>query len=544
MLLNRPTVALLIIAILLPSAYWILHDYRVWPWDQALYGEVTLDIFRTFSEGVVSGIGSMLTSLNFKPPGLVWLAQPFVFLEPLLGRMEPSLLFAVLLSHGILLAALYYISINISKNNAVTAISSVVFIASTPIFIGLSHQFFVEPFQSAVVALSYGLLIAAERLPFFRVLSYFIILVSLSVLVKTTTFIYNGLPLFIVFIQLLGNRGSWKKPVLSKIDISYIAVSIVLFSLTMAWYFVNAETMFEHVKNSSLGSVALDYGSEDAFFNKMIFWLKSIGSALFSMPLLLWAFVAVLLIGGGRGISKKLVAGNWGGTSGESRVSVFLVGSAAAHVFLVLIVLSLQINEETRLLEPILTPVFILVAYSLTQLGSVVVPALFAGLSMLQWGGVHGQVLKMDLGVRSYFPWVVVMDESREKYQMLSEVVDITCSEENKNEYAIIGVEYSWLNHNSAGFFSAKNALNSGYRCKYTSLGYAADDVDLVMERFHSFAPEFFISMQPSAMVRPLNYLNKVSIPVFHLIDKSPLWRRIDSVSPDLVVFKSKAGLE
>jgi len=530
------------ILLLIPSVYWILNDNRVWPWDQALYGEITLDIFRAYGQGFVPGMEAMITAVSFKPPALMWVSQPFVFLELLTKRMEPALLFSILVAHGVLLVALYHIAVEAygDSRGRILALAPVVFLASTPVFIGLSHQFFVEPLQTAIVALSYWLLAVSRRISRIRVLGHFVLLASLSLAVKTTTFLYNGLPLLLIFIYLLkdkreflGRSYSWK-------EIGYLAFAMMIFLVTASWYWVNAEAMLEHVRNSALGSVALHYGSDSPFFTKVVFWAKSAVSALFVYPLLMWVFVLVLAAGVWKyffGKRRQLHRLGNDEVNGHHR---YLVPTAAAHVMLVVTVLSLQINEETRFLEPALPAVFIVLAYAMARLHGRLVPALFAMLSLLQWGAVHGQLVGQEFDIRTDFPWAVPLVADRKEYGMLSEVVDVTCKEDSKNRISIIGVEYSWLNHNSANFFSAKKALDSGYKCAYTSLGYAAADIERAVERFRSFMPKYFVSVYPSKM-EPPNYLNKLSEPFFYLIKRSPSWEVIKTIGGRLVVFRSRA---
>jgi len=68
--------------LLIPSLIWIARDHRVWPWDQAYYGMLTLKIGHAFHGGPIAWLRAFLEVPDSRAPLLVWLAQ---ITQPLAG---------------------------------------------------------------------------------------------------------------------------------------------------------------------------------------------------------------------------------------------------------------------------------------------------------------------------------------------------------------------------------------------------------------------------------------------------------------------------
>src|SRR5215471_4431302 len=88
---------------LFPSLVWILEDRRIWPWDQAWYGEVSVDLWYWLGHSFRQWSSSMVECLPLKPPGIVWLGQLFVPFSGLFGSTESTLLFSILITQFSLL---------------------------------------------------------------------------------------------------------------------------------------------------------------------------------------------------------------------------------------------------------------------------------------------------------------------------------------------------------------------------------------------------------------------------------------------------------
>src|ERR1700692_1364353 len=87
----------LICLLLAPSLVWIFKDHQVWPWDQAWYGEVSVNLWFSLTHSLTDWARTMIDGLNSKPPGIVWLGQFFVPLR-ILGSVEDALLLSIMLT--------------------------------------------------------------------------------------------------------------------------------------------------------------------------------------------------------------------------------------------------------------------------------------------------------------------------------------------------------------------------------------------------------------------------------------------------------------
>src|SRR6266545_2399673 len=70
---------------LAPSVLWIALDEHVWPWDQAWYGQVTVELYYTLREDPGEWLPAMVHAFGIKAPGTAWLGQWFVPLGALFG---------------------------------------------------------------------------------------------------------------------------------------------------------------------------------------------------------------------------------------------------------------------------------------------------------------------------------------------------------------------------------------------------------------------------------------------------------------------------
>src|SRR4051794_10892475 len=91
-----PPVVLVIPLLLLPSVVWMARDHTVWPWDQAWYAQVSVQSWYWMQHSLRHWIETMLTGINAKPPGSVWLGVLFVPLRHVAGSVETALLLSIL----------------------------------------------------------------------------------------------------------------------------------------------------------------------------------------------------------------------------------------------------------------------------------------------------------------------------------------------------------------------------------------------------------------------------------------------------------------
>ena len=95
---------------------------------------------------------TMADGMYMKPPGIVWIGQFFVPLKAIFGSVEAALLFSIVLTQFVLLILIFRIGEELSPHSRSVAAAGVVLAAGAQLFVGLTHQFFVEPLQAVAVA--------------------------------------------------------------------------------------------------------------------------------------------------------------------------------------------------------------------------------------------------------------------------------------------------------------------------------------------------------------------------------------------------------
>src|SRR5579872_7302340 len=184
----------LIAVLLAPSLVWIGLDHTVWPWDQAWYGEVAVDLWFLLSHSLHQWCVLMGTGLYMKPPGVVWIGQFFVPLGQLLGSVEAGLLLSVLLTQFILLLLIFRMGQLMAPDSRLVAVAGAVFAASGQLFVGLSHQLFPEPLQALSVAWVFVIVLKSAYWPKPRIALHLTGALILGVLAKATTPLYFLIP--------------------------------------------------------------------------------------------------------------------------------------------------------------------------------------------------------------------------------------------------------------------------------------------------------------------------------------------------------------
>ena len=118
---------LMIAALLTPSFIWTSRDHSVWPWDQAWYGEVSVDLWFWLGHSLVRWWGEMIKGLYLKPPGIVWLGQFFVPFRGMFGSVEAALLFSILLTQFVVLVLLFKIGRRMAPQSRLIPVVGVLF---------------------------------------------------------------------------------------------------------------------------------------------------------------------------------------------------------------------------------------------------------------------------------------------------------------------------------------------------------------------------------------------------------------------------------
>ena len=521
---------LLATVLLAPSFLWIAEDHRVWPWDQALYAEGSVDSWHWLTHSLVKWVHPPPDWLSFKPPAIVWIGQFFVPLNHLFGSVEMSLLVSIVLAQLVLLLILFKIGSILSQESRLIAVSGVLFAGGAQLFVGLSHQFFVEPLQAVAVAWAFLVALKAPEWPKSRTLLHLAANLAFGLLVKASTPAYCWLPWIYCLLILLRKPSDipffseWKSR-------SFRAFSIVTCAsvlLCILWYSRHLSAVWQHVRDSSSGQVALDYGARDTIFHKLGIWIPIVGQSFFS-PYLGWACLIALGVAAvsvsRRGLSR------WKQAFRLPPIMVLSIVQIAS----LLLLFSINIGVDSRYVYamlPCLAIVFMKICAALPRKAIVAMLLLCS----VRWAVVNHASFASGMEIENQLDWLYQPHRDHTDFDELTRVVHLTSNPADRNN--MVAVEYPWLNANSAGFFAAKDRLITGVRSAYISVGYGQKDLDAAMRRIEDFRVSHIITVARDSQDSSPNFLNLVSRAVLERIERDDRFTRLPMVSKNgILVF-------
>ncbi|HEX8168891.1 MAG TPA: hypothetical protein VF601_24270 [Beijerinckiaceae bacterium] len=535
---TTPTLSAVIAALLFPSVIWIFKEQMVWPWDQAWYAEVALGLAHAAGEGPVAWLQAMLHLPSFKAPLLQWLAQASTGLAGMLGSYERSFLLLNVALNAATLALVFSAVLRL-HGSLLAGLAAVLLCGGASLFIAMTHQFVVEPLQALTIAGLMRLSLEAGRLPTMRLTAATAIWVALAILAKTTSvgFIAPFL-VYIVLVRLIESRGpvpaaGWRDRMLAGIA----ALTVVA---AVTWYAVNWSNVLAHIRNATVSDVALHYGSIGTLGSKLRFWSTSLLHAVTPWPFLGYATALVVAAALGIGVVRtlRMPIPAWFSALAASGTlfALCLFGTVAAG----LLSYASQINEETRFLTPMIPLIAVLVGWSLSTVRqewlAAMAVVLFAGNTVAGHLHAHGAISLSPFNS----PWLKPYQVEPASVRRLEQAVRLSCDPKPPRRFTIVGVEKLDFNANSAAFFSEKQKGVLGYRCAYTSLGYAERDLDRAVKRLQELA-DYFVTLPTGEIPDdPKDFLNQVSKPMAEWIANSPDWERITDPAAPAQVFRRR----
>ena len=170
---------LIVMALLLPSLVWIITDRNVWGWDPALYGQVSVDLWCSLAEGS-HWRKAMLNAFAVKSPGIAWFGQFWVPLGNYIGSIETGLLLSVLMTQFATLLLISSVIRKLFPKRGALSVLGILICVSAPLFVALTHQYFVEPLQMFAVAYFYWLAARSFELNRLSITTHLLIAISLG----------------------------------------------------------------------------------------------------------------------------------------------------------------------------------------------------------------------------------------------------------------------------------------------------------------------------------------------------------------------------
>jgi hypothetical protein len=525
---------------LFPTLYWIWFDHSVWPWDQAWYGEVSTDLWLTLSYNPRQWVGDMLRAFGIKAPGIGWVGQLFAPIGSLANSPEFGLLLLILAAQFITLALCHQIGREFFPDSYGMPLLGALFMASCPLFIGMGRQYFVDALQLLSVSYFYWIATFAQRFSRVQILGHLSLAAGAAALIKVSSPLYCLFPgllaVYYLFVSpnwfALGSRRRFTA------QICLILGGVSLTAAALAWYARNFAAVYAFMKSTSSGEVALHYGREAAFLNKMGFWLASFQKSFFLPEVLVAITLLVLVIVILPAARRQAIIDRI-----RYRNLRILSGLATLQFFGVLVVFSLNINEESRYMLPLLPSVVIVGYWGARHANRRLLCVGLSFILLYQWGLVNLQSLGLTPPSPRMSHWVLPLNPDKQTMIELEKLVAYTCHSKTGNRYSVVGVELPWLNANTLSFYAAKARLKErAPRCKYTSLGYAAKDMDVSWTRICALDPAYFISLEETAQPTPPDFHNQLSVPMLQRIRADKEWIQVPFKSHfGIVVFQKVA---
>jgi hypothetical protein len=515
---------------------WVCLDRSVWPWDQAWYGEVTVDLYHLLAHDRGQWFQGLLGVLGSKAPGIAWVGQLFVPLGERLGSVDLGLHLSVLVTQFLTLLLIYAAGRELcGRSGRLVPLAGCVLVGTTPLFVAMSHQYLVEPQQTLAVAWVYCLALFGRRWPRPRLLAHLFAAGTLALLAKMSSPLYCLLPGLMAVVHLfLPRRGAGRSSRLSLcLQALELVAGLAFLLLTAAWYYKNFRQVYTHSYQSAVGEVALQYGTIGTFGSKAKFWWAAVQNGLFT-PLLCSVTVFLILAAVVSRFGRFRREGVWQ----SFRTADWLALFAFVHLAGVFVSCCLSINEETRYLAPCLPAMALLLMWGLTQL-----PGRAVGIVLVLLGVAQGvEVHAITLGYRdnTYNRWLRAAERDPTHAAEVEQLVARTSAgEEGANHVHVVGVELPWFNANSFNYYAAKNRLGTGKRAYYTSLGYAQTDTEKALAWMESCRSVYFISLEPTRQPQPPDFLNQVALPVLRRISQDEKYTPLSIPSTcGVVVFK------
>jgi hypothetical protein len=496
---------------LIPSLYWIAIDRSVWLWDQAYYGEVSVNLWFSLSHQPAQWPAALANAVGFKPPGIAWLGQLFVPIGRFAGSIEFGLMLSVVAVQFTTLVMTYKIGKEFTPDRQSLPLLGGLFVASSPLFVGMTHQYLTEPLQLLAVTYAYWIAMKVSEMHLLQGVGHLLCATAIGMAAKTSTPLYSLLPGLVAAVQIfqrvaknrrdtaLIRAGGWKVCLLG----------VAAFTLVALWYARNFRAVRWHIQNAVTAEFAINYGRIDSFANKFGYWL-SVAQKSFLIHEAALALATAVVVGMfisavGTGRSRRLFP--W------SRLDT-VATCALVHVIVVLSVFSTNIVEEQRYIFPLLASFLILFLRMASWVGKPLVEAIILVALLGQWGYAHARALGATERNPRISNWVKPVQVVKIRQDEIQRVITSTCTPNWEGRYNVVGVELPWMNANALSFYAAKERLQSHIDCHYTSLGYAEKDLSRAWDRLNDLRIAHLISLEEGAHPNPPDFLNHISVPI------------------------------
>jgi hypothetical protein len=501
------------LALVIPALAWVLLDRSVWPWDPAWYGEVSLDLYSALR--LQDGwLGSMLAAFGQKAPGVSWLGQLFVPVGGVIGSDTAALLLSIVLTQAATLALMYSAARD-AVDDRLAGVAAVLLLASAPLFVGLSHQYFAEPLQTLAVTWTLLVMVHAHRWRAALTIAQLVGATALGLLAKVSTPAYMWAPALVALAlaardaRAARRRPAWYR---DRLFVVSVVLALPIVAGTLGWYERNGRLAIEHARFAAASEF---YGASGSLRVKLSNWLDHLREALLAFPfdvLVALLVVAALVIAGARASRRR-------------RLDVSLVGfyalASAASIFVLLLLFARSANEDVRFLLAALPHTALLLAILVRAVARTWIAVAIVVVLAAHFGIVNAHALGIVDGPKHAY--LVAPERDATLTDRLKDVVRASCTKRSSGQVSVVGGDYPWLNGNTLSLLADSEFTVGEPECPYTTLGYFESDVGAAWERVRALAPPYYVSIDygnarnrlPAALAvhlpsyEPLNRVNR-----------------------------------
>jgi hypothetical protein len=325
----------LLFLMILPNLIWILLDRGKWISDTSFYALNATSLHHTMLHDTANWWSEML-AITPKPPILPWVGQFFVVVGGFIGNINSGLLLTIFAAQYVGLWFLYKALLN-AHNRRSLALLGCLAVASAPMFILISTQFYVQPVQLLAVCWFLYIMVSSKTWDSLFTFLHLTAASAVAMLAIMSSPAFCVIPGAIALHRAWGNRNV--KISFGKAHLGIALAAILLTTVAAAWYLKNYD---EAVAYGQYGFSYI-YGAEvrDVFLLKLAEWSRYVRDGFF-----LIAFVS-LLVPWGVVIYLRKEKHPWGG---DATVMLLL----AVQVAVVLLVVASSAHQTLRYVLPIL----------------------------------------------------------------------------------------------------------------------------------------------------------------------------------------------
>ena len=369
---------------------------------------------------------------------------------------------------------------------------------AAPLFIGVGHYYLVETMQVTAVAWFVFLMGRTRHWNGLLLASQLLLATAFAMLAKVSSPLFCFGPGLVVLYCLVRPRRHNDSSA-RRTEVVSLASALVLAAGTIAWYYLNIQTVTAHVSMASSGPVAELYGKSEQLLPSLNYWLRSAYTHFFSPATIVVTAGTVCAA-----IVTMLRARD------ERTTFELATGVAAIQIAVTLFVFSFSSNRDDRYMLPLLPYFGLIVCWSLARVNRqwVTIAAIVA--FGFQWGHAHARALGLAQ-LNPKVSWLNhVMTDPREG-AILDAIVRRTCADTSAGFYwNVVGVQLLWLNPPGVSYAAAKQfAPDHRLTCDYDAIAYFDTDENTAWARVMSRNILYYIGLDASAYVTPETHLDQ-----------------------------------